>query len=847
MAISAVLGALSAGTAALTGGVLIGGFLVGGAGTILTHFLVSTAMGAALNALSPKPSSGSSRGYTLSGISGSNLDHQIIYGRVKVGGVRIYDCTTGDTNRYLHRILAFAGHEIESYDEIYVDDELVTLDVDGEVVTPNKWAGFVTIKRYYGTDTQNAPNGLVNSTSALTPATGQWTTAHTLSGIAYLYIKLKFDADKFPNGVPIINAVVKGRKVYDPRTTLTAWSANSALCLRDYTTAPFGLDQPSTRIDDTLVITAANKCDEIAQSENRYTCSGAFVTSTAPSQIISDMITSMGGLFWYSSGLWKMKAAAYVAPTLSFDESDLRSGLSVSTRHSRRDNFNSVKGTFIGEESDWQPTDYPEVTSSAFLTADNNLKNVADYTLPFTKTSKTAQRVARIFLNRNREQITVSATFGLRALQCDVGDNIRLSNSRFGWTNKVFEVTYWSLSLGENSDLLVQMVLREISSGVFTEADPATFESNNTTLPSAYEQVSVGLALSTEYRESKEGVITVLVADITSGTPDLVEKVQVQYKLSSGDSWKGVGYFDLGTADIVGLEDGIYDVRVKSFSYTGVKGEWQTVSNYELSSSTTVPDDVTGFYVDVAGSSATLYWDESPDPNLSYHKVRHSTLTTGAIWSDAVEYVSKVARPAVSVTVSAKPGTYMIKAYDKYGNSSVNHTSTVILESDLEPYLNVATDTQSPTFSGTKTGCSVTSSALRITDVSGVGPYTATYDFTGYIDTGSVNRCRMRVDNTVVRFATMSTQFDDLSGNFDTLSGNFDDLTGGTNFAGINLEVYASTTNDNPAGSPTWSPYAKINNAVKSCRAARFRVILKSSSTGVTPSITAMTAVVDYN
>jgi hypothetical protein len=93
----------------------------------------------------------------------------------------------------------------------------------------------------------------------------------------------------------------------------------------------------------------------------------------------------------------------------------------------------------------------------------------------------------------------------------------------------------------------------------------------------------------------------------------------------------------------------------------------------------------------------------------------------------------------------------------------------------------------------------------------------------------------------------MSTQFDDLSGNFDTLSGNFDDLTGGTNFAGINLEVYASTTNDNPAGSPTWSPYAKINNAVKSCRAARFRVILKSSSTGVTPSITAMTAVVDYN
>jgi hypothetical protein len=845
MAAFAVMGAMSAGSVALTAGAFTGAAFIGG--SFLTHLLISTAMGAALNAFGPKPNSVGGGGYSLTGVSGSAIDHQIIYGWCKVGGARVYDCTTGDTNKYLHRILAFAGHEIESYDEIYVGDELVTLDGSGGILTPAKWAGFVTIKQYLGTDVQTAESTLVSATSTLTPETGQWTTDHKLSGIAYLYVRLNYSADKFPNGVPVISAIIKGRKVYDPRTTLTAWSDNTALCVRDYLTSSFGLAQTSTRVDDALVIIAANKCDEVTQSESRYTCSGSFLTSTEPSQVVSDMVSSMGGLFWYSSGLWKMKAAAYTAPTLSFDEVDLRSGLSVSTRYSRRDSFNSVKGTFSGVESDWQEDDYPEVTSPEFVTADNGVVNTVDFTLPYSKTTTTAQRLARIFLNRNREQITVSASFGLKALQCDVGDNINFSNTRFGWVNKVFEVLSWALDPGEDSSLQINMVLREISSGVFTEGDPAAFESNNTTLLRADYQVPIGLLLGTEYREAKEGITTTLTIDVTSGQPDLVERVQIEYQVSGSGKWKSVGQYNLGIAEVSGLKDGVYDVRAQSVSYTGVKGEYETVLGYELSSDTTIPGSVTGFYIDVTDNTGTMYWDEVVDPNLSYYKIRHSELVSGANWADAVTYVGKVARPATSVSTSVKPGTYMIRAYDKYGNSSLGFTATVVNESDLQSYLNTSTDTESTTFTGTKTGCSVTSGALRITSVSGSAPFSATYDFQGYIDTLSVQKFRARIDNTVVRFATGAVLFDDLTGSFDSLPGLFDDLTGGTNFNDTTLETYISTTNDNPAGSPTWSAYDKIKSGIRSGRAARFRVILKSGSTGVTPSITSMRAVVDYN
>ena len=55
-----------------------------------------------------------------------------------------------------------------------------------------------------------------------------WSGDHRLRNIAYLYVRLEFNNDVFPLGIPNISAVVKGKKVYDPRTGLTAWSDNAA-------------------------------------------------------------------------------------------------------------------------------------------------------------------------------------------------------------------------------------------------------------------------------------------------------------------------------------------------------------------------------------------------------------------------------------------------------------------------------------------------------------------------------------------------------------------------------------------------------------------------------------------
>ena len=887
-AIGAGILASSLGTAVFTAG-------LGALGTFALGLATTVVLGAALRALMPKPSFGANRGYQTT-VIGTALDHQIIYGKMRVGGARIYDEATGTNNKYLHRIIAVAGHEIQSFDEIYVNDELITLDVNGDVTSPAKYVSKIRIKLHLGSPTQTADTFLINAPSA------HWTTQCTLSGIAYMYIRLAFDADAFPNGIPEITTTISGKKVYDPRDSTTAWSDNPALCLRDYLTSPYGIAEEAANIDDALVIAAANVSDQLvgslaiktyaggvykiktvgttdftlvgAANNNvgtvftatgvavgtgvvetaRYTCNGAFTTASTPYDMINALLTSMDGSLWYAQGSWRMKPAYWTAPVLDLNEDDLRSSISVSTRHSRRNNFNTVKGTFRGLESNWQTTDYPQVTNAAFVAADGGQESVADIDLPFTDNSVEARRIALISLERNRQQLTVNASFGLKTLQVQVGDNIRLTNSRFGWTNKEFEVVSWSFGLTDGLDLQTQMTLRETAESVYDEVDDGiVYERDNTTLPSPFEVPIPGLSTTenggkVETKVIREKLTNVITLAVTSGETESIDYVEAEFKLSSATNWVTLGTGQLGTFEAIDLEDGDYDFRARAINTFGIKGAWNQIDGINASGLLAEPSDVTGFVAEVNGAVITLDWEAVPDLDLSYYIIRYSPDLVGASWGNALTYVDKVSRPASSVSVPARAGTYMVKAVDKSGITSINYTSVSVPVANIEPLANTLPLTDSPTFSGTKTNATVVSNNLRI-DNYVTAPSEGEYLFSNYIETGdnSVKRCRVYVSGLTTRHDNTAGLFDDQPGLFNDAPGLFDDLGGSSQYSDTNIITLVSTTQDDPTGTPTWTDYTAIKVADLSARAFRFKVKLISTANNVTPSISALTAYVEYN
>ena len=834
MAISAGVALLSAATTAIATGTMA---------AFALNFAVSFALGAAMKALAPKPSVGGNRGYQTNSL-GPAQDHQIIYGKMKVGGAIVFDEATGVNNKFLHRIIAVAGHRVESFEEIYINDEVVTLDGSGNVTSPSQYNTKIRINLHLGSSDQTADSDLVSEST-------KWTTEHRLRGIAYMYVRLKFDADAFPNGIPVITATVKGKRVYDPRTGSTAWSDNPALCLRNYLRSTYGLAEEASNIDNDLVIAAANICDQTntIASTTRYTCNGAFTTSSTPYDMLSELLKSMGGSMWYAQGKWRMKPAYWTSPVMDLNEDDLRSNISVGTRHSRRDNFNVIKGTFRGEESNWQTTDYPQVTNSAFLTADNNQESVADVDLSFTDNSIEARRLALISLERNRQQLTVNGSFGLKTLGLQVGDNIRLTNSRFGWTNKEFEVVQWSFGLTDGLDLQTQMTLRETAETVFDEvSDGVVYERDNTALLSPFLVPSVGLSASVRTQVIREKLTNIITLTVTSGGGERIDHIESEFKLSSSSDWIALGTGQLGAFEAIDLEDGDYDFRARAINTFGIKGEWEYLTNINASGLLEPPSDVTGLVAEVNGAVITLDWEAVPDLDLSFYRVRYSPELLGATWANSLTYVDKVPRPASSVSVPARSGTYLVRAYDKSGVGSVNYTSVVVPIANIEPLANTLTLTDSPSFTGSKTNATVVNNNLRINSYA-TAPSEGEYLFSNYIQTGdsSVKRCRVYVSGTTVRHDDTAGLFDDQPALFDDAVGLFDDLGGTSQFADTNIITLVSTTQDNPAGSPTWSPYTAIKVADLSARAFRFKVKLTSSSNNITPSVSALTAYVEYN
>ena len=127
-----------------------------------------------------------------------------------------------------------------------------------------------------------------------------------------------------------------------------------------------------------------------------------------------------------------MRAGAYVTPTVTLDENDLASGLTVSTAISARDSFNAIKGQFVSPASDYQATDYPAITSTTFETEDNGERRYLNLDLPFTDNAARAQRIAKQILYKNRQEISLRAKFKMNAFQFQIGDTVMITNARLG-------------------------------------------------------------------------------------------------------------------------------------------------------------------------------------------------------------------------------------------------------------------------------------------------------------------------------------------------------------------------------------------------------------------------------
>ena len=619
---------------------------------------------------------------------------QIIYGKTRVGGLLSF-IEAVNNNQDLLLFVTVAAHEIESIENIYFDDEEIVFGGDGwadysvrpDGETNTRWENKVYYDVQYGTTGQSALASLVSDSDGL------WTSTDKQAGRAGVYLKLKWDVTLFPNGIPDISFVVKGKKVYDPRTTTTVWSENPALIVGDILlNDEYGYGIALANIDSTTWEAAADTCEESitlldSGTEDRYTCNGIFSSDESPQDMLEIVLSSMLGDLVKVEDTWKIYAGEYIAPSITLDEDDFLSPLTIKTKLSRRDTFNGIRGTFVDPDADYEEKEFSPYVNDYYKGLDNGERIWEDVQFPMTVSEPACQRMGKALMEAQRQGIQFETTCSLKAFQLEPVHTCYISYERLGWSSKVFRVEELELVVDEGGDnsaprLAVKAVFRETASAVWdwnngsqTRRDLAP----NSNLPSPFDvSAPTGVALAsgtdqlylrgdgTVFSRIKVSWDAMSDAFVSSGG-----RIEIQFKKSSASTWQDSTAVP-GTSEeayILDVQDGVeYDVRIRAVNALGVESSYSTVTNHMVLGKTDPPADVQGFRAQTGAFGIFFFWNEVPDKDLSHYELRQGD--TDDSWSDSA-FLAEIKGTSYQLEIkTAGSYRFQIKAVDTTGNYS---------------------------------------------------------------------------------------------------------------------------------------------------------------------------------
>ena len=660
------------GAGGITAGGLMGAFSIA-FGKYAAFTFASTLVASVIGGMTSKGINASSANFgNKFSARGGLVPRQIVYGQCRVGGTQVHIETTGTDNYLLHMVVVVSGHEIESLETVRLNDintTTTTSTINGSTVYTVTNADFTNTEndnnfgsgrlvRYSFEDgSQTAVNGFMNAQLASMGTTDKFL------GCAYVYIQMVFDAEKFGGGMPAVSFEVKGKNVYDPRTSANATTdlqrSNPALIIRDYLTdTQYGLKAKASEINDTTnaggISAAANTCDQNVTladgvtTETRYTANGFTNFSANGNGVLEALLSSMAGKMSYVNGQFTLFAGASQTPSLTITDDELLAPISVSTNSSSGDLYNSVKPIYVDRSLDYQSTDAEVYQDSTFLNADTpSGESTANYVkqmetqLPFTVTDTMSQRIGRIALKSQRQTTSLSVLVSLQFMRCQPNDWVYLTNGRLGYTQKTFEVLSTNMEVIENDDVPViatRLELKEIEASVFNFAtnDYTTGQAEGSDVSTGDYSVTAPTNLSLAQQNAIDGTTSKvdILVNWTNNASDKVVLTEIAYKLNADSNYTadftaGKGVTKASIPNVV--VGSTYNVKLRHIDLNGVASAYTSAVNITIAAASSAPSTPSNLSASASKGQILVSWTNPNNTDLRavkvYRKTSNSTPT----------------------------------------------------------------------------------------------------------------------------------------------------------------------------------------------------------------------------
>ena len=339
-------------------------------------------------------------------------------------------------------------------------------------------------------------------------------------------------------------------------------------------------------------------------------------------------------------GEWYIWPAYWQGPSINLGQSALV-GDTVSWKpyRSLQERFNRVTGTYVAAnypynaagnlydangwydgtiqnnfEFGYQPTNYPQFAMDTdhgyiedqWLIADGNNPLPKEIGMPCTLSVAQAQRVAKIYLMRNRYEGTGSMSCNLSAWGMQPLDVMQFTfPQHLGWNNKVLEVSGTNFHIEERSTdgggralaIWIDLDVNETDPSVYEWYPTLGDEQTVYAVPAGLVQtpydvapptdVTLSSSTSTGVHSGLGGNSTNYAITVTWVSPAdaLVTSIVMQSRPNGTTTW-----LDAGTASaastigvIYGVDQGsAYDVQIASVRANGAMSAWVEVDNYTV-------------------------------------------------------------------------------------------------------------------------------------------------------------------------------------------------------------------------------------------------------------------------
>ncbi|TMP19079.1 hypothetical protein CWC02_08405 [Pseudoalteromonas sp. S2721] len=371
---------------------------------------------------------------------GIDQPRRITFGRDRVGGVIAHQAEIErDKKKFVQMVVLINGAPIDALEEIYIADKPLT------EYPSESW------------DYELSDGRHTTANSKAVAKMAGWTAEHIGYGQAHIFVEFENNREVFPDGISDTEFLIRGARVWDPRDTnqdpddetTWLWSQNAVLCALHYVRFYGAHEVPFERLPLEWWIAAINVCDEEAEftdkdgnvtTEPRYTTNGSFTFTTKPLDVLNQLESCFAGKIFRQMGQWYVRVGAwYGNPTYTINADDVHGNIKIKWHADLRDRANVVRATFTDPEQNYERTDAPPVISSAYQERDNQVLEKS-ITLPFVRSSTTAQRLATIHLEQTRLG-EIELPLKHKGLAAAVGRTVYLNLPGESITNKIYRVT----------------------------------------------------------------------------------------------------------------------------------------------------------------------------------------------------------------------------------------------------------------------------------------------------------------------------------------------------------------------------------------------------------------------